>query len=256
MTDHLLNYLKGNRCDVSAGARATEHVAGVTNGCRNNFRGDVRVQSKHADDVVNQCQTVFVDVDETPDKRGDVGGAGQRSEQSLIGAENQRAVGGDARRGENLDGFQTFGGHRNLNNHMCRINGVDFAAFLDHALCIDRGGLYFAGNRAVNDRADFLQRFGIIAAFFGDQARIGRDATDNAHFICQTDFVYIGSVEKQFHFIHLFLSFSCRTEAIAADILPLSFIPSVSMPEERSTPAGEPSLVTRTMFDGLIAPAI
>ena len=125
--------------------------------------------------------------------------SGAGGQQGLVGAEDQRAVGGDTLRREDLDGFEAYGRHGDLDDHVLGIERVDGAAFGDHPLGVCSRGLDLTGDGAVHDRGDLLQGLGIVAALLCDQAGVGGHACDNAHVICLADLVHIGGVDIELH---------------------------------------------------------
>ena len=218
--DHLLDDLEGDGGDVGAGPGAAQNVAGVADGGGDDLGGDLRIEGEDVGDVLNQSQAVLVDVVQTADEGADIGGAGPGGQQSLVGAENQGAVGGDALGGQHLDGLQALGGHGNLDDHVLGVDGVDGAALFDHALGIHGGGLDLTGDGAVDDGADLLQGLSVVAALLGDQAGVGGDAADDAHLVGLADFLHVGGIQEQFHVVHLFLSLPFRSRGREAFFLP------------------------------------
>ena len=196
---HLLNDLVGHGGNVGTGQRAVGHMDGVADAGGDDLGVDVGVVQEHIMDGLNQVDAGLADVIQTAEEGADIGGTGAGGQQCLIGAENQGAVGGDTLRREDLDGFEAFGRHGDLDNHVLGIERVDGAALGDHPLGVCGRGLDLTGDGAVHDRGDLLQGLGIVAALLCDQAGVGGHACDNAHVICLANLVHIGGVDIELH---------------------------------------------------------
>jgi len=90
--------------------------------------------------------------------------------------------------------------------HMRGIQRIDGAALVDHALGVGGGRLDFTGYGAVHDGGDLFQRFGVVAALFGNQAWVGGDTGDNAHVVGLADLIHIGGINVKFHKTNLPIS--------------------------------------------------
>ena len=82
---------------------------------------------------------------------------------------------------------------------MLWVQRVDGAALGDHVLGIGCGRLDLAGDGAVHDGGNLFQRFGVVAALFGNQAGVCGDTGDNAHVVGTTDLVDVGGINVKFH---------------------------------------------------------
>ena len=89
---------------------------------------------------------------------------------------------------------------------MLRVQRVDGAALGDHALGVGGGSLDLAGDGAVHDGGNLLQRLGVVAALLGNQARVGGDTGDNAHVVGLANLVHIGGINVEFHKTSLLIS--------------------------------------------------
>ena len=72
----------------------------------------------------------------------------------------------------------------------------EIARFVHHAVGIHADNL--SGNRTVYDGGDFRDNFLEVAPFFCNQARIRRNAADDAKFVCFADMRNVCSINKQF----------------------------------------------------------
>ena len=79
------------------------------------------------------------------------------------------------------------------------MDGSDLAAFCDHAFCVCGCSFYLAADRAVYDGCDLRDYFLKVAAFFGDQRRIGCNSADDPHIVCLADVFYISSINEKSH---------------------------------------------------------
>ena len=78
--------------------------------------------------------------------------------------------------------LEAFHRHRDLDDHI-PVDPGDFPAFPDHALGIGGRRLDFTADGTVDDGGDFRDDLLEIAAFFGNEGRIGRDTANDAHVI-------------------------------------------------------------------------
>ena len=197
--EHLLDDLIGHRGDVRTGQGAVRHMDGIAHAGGDDLRLNVRVVQEHIVDGFHQLNARLADVIQPPQKRADVSGSGAGGQQGLVGAEDQRAVGGDTLGRQHLDGLEALGGHGDLHDHVGGVQRVDGAALGDHAFGVGGGGLHLAGDGAIHDGGDLGQGLGVVAALLGNQAGVGSDTGDNAHVVGLADLLYIGSVNEKFH---------------------------------------------------------
>ena len=126
---HLLNNLVGHGGNVSSGQCAVGDMDGITDRSRNNFGMNIRVVAEDLADGLDEIDTGLADVIKTSEEGADVSSTGTRSQQCLIGREDEGAVGGDALGRQCLDGFQPLGGHGDFYDHMLGVQRVDGASF-------------------------------------------------------------------------------------------------------------------------------
>ena len=89
-----------------------------------------------------------------------------------------------------MAGLEPFGGHGNLHNHVL-VNLGNLPAFSHHALGVGGGGLHFATDGAVYDRGNLGHHLLEVAAFFGDERRVGGHTANHAHVVGHGDLLNV-----------------------------------------------------------------
>lgn len=191
--------LEGDGRDVSAGESALGDVLRFSDGGSDDLRLDA-VKLEDLGDGLDQFDAVPSDVIDAADEGGNEGSTGARSEQSLVGREDQGDIGADTGLCETLHRFHAFCGHRDLDDDM-RVKGSEDFAFCDHAFRII--GEDFCGDRAIHDGGDLFDGGVEVFAFLGDQRRIRGDAGNKSHIIGFADGFHISGIDKKFHVILL-----------------------------------------------------
>ena len=199
VVDHLLQHLIWHGGNVCTGQCAVRDVDRIAHRGSDDLGMDIRVIAEHLCNGLNQVDAGLADIVQTPQKGADIGSTGTGSQQRLICAEDQGAVGGNALAAQHLDGLQTLCRHGDLHYHVRRIQCVDSTAFLDHPCSVQRSGLDLAGDGAIHNGGDLLQGLGVITAFLGDQAGVGGDTGNDAHIVCLADLVHVGRINVEFH---------------------------------------------------------
>ncbi|MPL74124.1 hypothetical protein SDC9_19934 [bioreactor metagenome] len=186
----------GRRGDhVGADLRAFGDVVHVADRGSQDFRLVIVVVIDRAD-VVDQLDTVEVDVVKPADERRDEARPGLRREDRLRGREAQRDVDHVAFGCESLAGGQAIPGER----HLDRDIGGDLGKLQtlgDHVLRL--GGHDLGRDRARNHVADLLRHLEDVAARFQDQRGVGGDTVDHAEIVQFLDRRHIGGIDEEFH---------------------------------------------------------
>lgn len=194
MLGHLLNNLVGHGGNVSAGQCAVGDMDGITDRSRNNFGMNIRVVAEDLADGLDEIDTGLADVIKTSEEGADVSSTGTRSQQCLIGREDEGAVGGDALSAQSLDSLESLHRHRDFDDHVLGVKGIDSLALFNHRLCVGGSGLYLTGNRAIDDGCDLGQSLGIVLVLLCDKAGVSGNTSNHAHVVCLADLVHICSV--------------------------------------------------------------
>ena len=126
--------LEGDGRDVSTGESALGDVLRFSDGGSDDLRLDA-VKLEDLGDGLDQFDAVPSDVIDAADEGGNEGSTGARSEQGLVGREDQGDIGADTGLCETLHCFHAFCGHRDLDDDM-RVKGSEDFAFCDHAFRI------------------------------------------------------------------------------------------------------------------------
>ena len=179
--------LEGDGRDVSAGESALGDVLRFSNGGSDDLRFDA-VKLEDLGDGLDQFDAVPSDVINAADEGGNEGSTGARSEQGLVGREDQGDIGTDTGLCETLHRFHAFCGHRDLDDDM-RVKGSEDFAFCDHAFRII--GEDFCGDWAIHDGGDLFDGGVEVFAFLGDQRRVRGDAGNKSHIIGFADGFHI-----------------------------------------------------------------
>ena len=202
MLGHLLDDLVGHGGDVGTGEGAFRDVHRVADAGRDDFRLDA-VGVEDFGDLGDEIRAADADVVEPSDERADEGSAGAGGEECLVGREDERHIDFDAFCGQGVTCLEAFHGHRDLDDHVL-VDPGDFAALADHAFGVGGRRLDFAADGSVDDGCDLGYDLLEVAAFFGDEGRVGGDAADDAHVVGFADVVHVGCVQEEFHSIRFF----------------------------------------------------
>ena len=122
--------LEGDGRDVSTGESALGDVLRLSDGGSDDLRLDA-VKLEDLGDGLDQFDAVPSDVIDAANEGGNEGSTGARSEQSLVGREDQGDIGTDTGLCETLHRFPAFCGHRDLDDDM-RVKGSEDFAFVSH----------------------------------------------------------------------------------------------------------------------------
>ncbi len=199
MRDHLKNDLIGNGGNICTGQSGTDSVLRTANAGGDDL-GVNAVEAEDVGDLLDEIRAVVRNVVQPSDERADIAGACSCGQECLRGAEDQRHIGLDAKRGQLRGGLQTLGTNRDLNDDV----GMDFDQFLGlgyHAL--GHRGDYLGADGAVHDAGDLGDHILKFLALLSDERRVGRHAAEDAQGGGTFDLFNVCGVDKDFHRILL-----------------------------------------------------
>jgi len=158
MLGHLLNDLVRNGRDIRTGQSAIGNMDRVADRRADDLGLDLGETGEHGGDRFDQLNAGLRNIIQTAKEGADISSTCTSGKKCLVCGEDQRAVGRNSFGGENLDGFQAFNGHRDLNDHVLGVERIDCSSLFDHAFSVLSGRFDLAGDRAVNDLGNFFQK--------------------------------------------------------------------------------------------------
>src|SRR5439155_10852200 len=195
MLDELLEGGKRHGADVPADLGGLHHVLRMAYAGHQHLRLEV-VVPVDGHDVPDEPHAVLADVVQPPNEGTDAPGAGLGGQEGLARRETQRDIDLDPFRRQCLAGFQALRDQRDLDHDVLMDLGEVFALF-DHRVGFDADDL--GADRAVHDRADFLEEVLETTPFLGHYRWIGGHAVQDAPAGRFLDFFRVAGVQKDHH---------------------------------------------------------
>ena len=199
MPDELRDHGIGDRGDIRPHAGGFQHMDGMADTCHDDFRLKEIIR-ENVHNLGHHLHARSGDVVQPSHKRAHVGRPRFGGQQGLQRRKDQRHVGLNPFIGTNLDGFETFFGHGDFDNHVA-VDGGQFPGFRNHG--VGGGAHGFGAHRSLHDVADLFdmrpKALTIRNPFLGDQGRIGRHAVENPQRVGFLDFIQVGRIDEEFH---------------------------------------------------------